>query len=337
MSPPRSRGLLLVCLAAGGCRAILGIGDPYDLPVAGDDGGAPAIPDADASPVEDVGGAVAAPSCAGLPSSCGPAHDDSCCASPLVPGGTFDRHNNRAYPATIGDFRLDRYEITVARMRRYVEAYDLPASRPRPGDGAHPALPGSGWRSEWSELLPANQSVLIDLLSCQDHSWSLSSEDDRRPITCLTYHLAFAFCIWDGGRLPTRAEWSYAAAGGSEQRAYPWAAPGAAVIIDRAHANYGRPCAGCSAKDLIDVGTLPLGNGRWGHADLSGNAWEWNLDGSGSPPVSCHDCALLAAGGSYVISGGSVIDPESSVSVAEGYNSSDGGKRWFLQGARCAR
>jgi formylglycine-generating enzyme required for sulfatase activity len=251
----------------------------------------------------------------------------------FVPGGSFDRHDNPAYPATISSFWLDKYEITVARMRAFVEAY--PLSRPGPGDGENPHLPGSGWRPEWDALVDKTQ--LLTDLNCMDHSWSPLPEDDRRPITCLTYYAAFAFCAWDGGRLPTRAEWSYAAAGGSEQRAYPWSAPGTPGVIDSMHANYGRACAGCSARDLLEVGSLPLGNGRWGHADLAGNVWEWNLDGEGPPSPSCHDCALLAGAGNYIIAGGSVIDPAITTSVANDFNGWDGTQPWFLLGARCAR
>src|SRR5262245_1193869 len=54
------------------------------------------------------------PSCEGLPATCGADGATSCCASALVPGGTFLRDNGVVgeYTATVSDFRLDLYEIT---------------------------------------------------------------------------------------------------------------------------------------------------------------------------------------------------------------------------------
>ena len=62
--------------------------------------------------------------------------------------------------------------------------------------------------------------------------------NESLPINCITWYEAFAFCAWDGGFLPTEAEWNYAAAGGSEQRAYPWSNPPTSTTIDCSHANY---------------------------------------------------------------------------------------------------
>ncbi len=49
-----------------------------------------------------------------------------------------------------------------------------------------------------------------------------AGSNENQPINCVTWYEAFAFCISDGGYLPTAAEWNYAAAGGSDQRAYPF-------------------------------------------------------------------------------------------------------------------
>ena len=84
-------------------------------------------------------------SCNGLPATCGASGNGDCCESPLVTGGTFNRNNDPAYPATISDFRLDKYFVTVGRFRKFVEAY--PESRPKDGDGEHPKIPGSGWQA----------------------------------------------------------------------------------------------------------------------------------------------------------------------------------------------
>ncbi|MGH7434042.1 MAG: hypothetical protein ACRENE_00035, partial [Polyangiaceae bacterium] len=73
------------------------------------------------------------PSCGGLPNTCGPLHDESCCANSLVPGGTFNRDNNASYPATVDSFVLDRFEVTVGRFRKFYAQY--PGNQPAGGSG----------------------------------------------------------------------------------------------------------------------------------------------------------------------------------------------------------
>jgi formylglycine-generating enzyme len=106
--------------------------------------------------------------------------------------------------------------------------------------------------------------------------------NENRPMNCVDWFTAFAFCAWDGGRLPTEAEWEYAAAGGSENRVYPWgnAAPDRTravyecVASGDTHAGFD----GClSLADLPSVGSRPAGAGRWGHHDLAGSLFEMNV------------------------------------------------------------
>jgi formylglycine-generating enzyme required for sulfatase activity len=100
--------------------------------------------------------------------------------------------------------------------------------------------------------------------------------------------------------LPSDAEWNYAASGGSQQRYFPWSKPSTSQFIDTTYASYGTGsytiCLGdgvpaCSVADIHFVGTKPLGNGYWGHADLAGNLTEWVADWNRSATASmCTDC-----------------------------------------------
>ncbi|HRI63028.1 MAG TPA: SUMF1/EgtB/PvdO family nonheme iron enzyme [Polyangium sp.] len=244
-------------------------------------------------------GSCPGPSCEGLPETCGPGKNENCCLSPVVWGGTFSRSNNTDFPATVSDFRLDRFEVTVGRFREFVEAY--PQSKPRAGAGAHPRIDKSGWNAVWDKELPASAEKLRAVVKkCDDPiMWTdKPGAQEDRPMNCLTWYEAFAFCAWDGGRLPTEAEWNYAAAGGREQRAYPWSVPPTAQNPDETYAVYN--CMGggdsrvCDANDLLAVGSKsPKGDGKWGQADLSGSIYEWVLDEGDTYRAPCNDCANI--------------------------------------------
>jgi formylglycine-generating enzyme required for sulfatase activity len=140
-------------------------------------------------------------------------------------------------------------------------------------------------------------------------NWTNSpGTNESRPIVCESWQEAFAFCIWDGGRLATEAERKYAAAGGNEQRVYPWSSPPSSTVIDSSYASYnctgdGSAAGDCAITDLIIVGSKPRGNGRWGHADLAGNVFEWIQDFSADYVVPCNDCADLNNGTWRIIGG----------------------------------
>jgi len=143
------------------------------------------------------------------------------------------------HDTSVSDFRLDKYEVTVGRFRSFFNAYAAwrSAGNPAANAGANPHIVGSGWQSPaWDALLPGDASGLVT--HGGGSTWT-ESEGGREqvPINFVSWYVAFAFCAWDGGRLPTEVEWEYAAAGGSKNRIYPW---GSTPDTDGSHAVYDR-------------------------------------------------------------------------------------------------
>lgn len=283
-----------------------------------------------------------APSCKGLPASCGPSTKGDCCQSLLVAGGRFARGYDGvdfldpADVATVSDFYLDKYEVTVGRFRMFVNAgRGSQESSPGEGAGAHPKIRGSGWNAAWNGKLPLNTAALKAALKCDARyqTWTdTANGNESKPVNCLDWFTAFAFCAWDRGRLATEAEWNYAASGGSEHRYYPWSTPPTSTIIDDSYAVY---CGGSCR--LLNVGSRsPKGDGKWGQSDLGGNVWEWTLDfAGGAYPMPCDDCAAVKKGSYRAFRSGSNDDIAATLrsAVRHIYSPEYRG----VVGARCAR
>jgi len=318
-----------------------------------------ATPCAAATPI-CAGNTCQAPlSCSGLAANCGTSNE-SCCTSPLVTGGSFKRDNDANYPATVSTFRLDKYEVTVGRFRKFVSAV-VGGWTPAAGAGKHTHLNGgaglknsaaagyeAGWDPQWSvDELPANKATWDGgtALGCNAdyQTWTSSSgANETRPINCVSWYKAVAFCIWDGGFLPSEAEWNYAAVGGSAQRAYVWGAtaPGmnANLAVYGCYLNGTGTCSGVT--NIAPVGSIPLGNGLFGQADLAGNVWEHNLDGMTDYAATCDNCAYLDLNGpGYTLParrGGAYDETISEVASSSRGNYPPWWNGW-QNGLRCAR
>ncbi len=297
------------------------------------------------------------PSCVGVAPTCGSTGNQDCCHRATIVGGSFLRSydgvgfTDPSYGATVSSFALDTFEVSVGRFRAFVRAgFGTQVKPPPAGSGAVAGASNSGWSSGDDGNLAADVAALAAGLNCSAsyQTWTdTPSSNESRPINCVTWYEAFAFCVWDGARLPTEAEWNYAAAGGSEQRVYPWSVPASSAGISETNASYwvdpARQCFGdgvngCTLSDLIRVGGKPAGRGRWGHADLGGNVWEWTRDTFNQPygSTNCIDCVDVSRGGMKVIRGGSFFGTSSTL-LASGRSQGAATTRYYTVGIRCAR
>jgi formylglycine-generating enzyme required for sulfatase activity len=239
--------------------------------------------------------------------------NDSCCKSVWSAGGQValgagsaagdtdywpaaSRQEMPEHAEQVGGFFLDKYPVTVSRFQSFLKAWGQ-GWRPRSGSGAHPGITGSGW-NDWGF-----ESGNLRSRNCADN-WG--SSDANEIVGCVSWYEAFAFCIWDGGRLPTEAEWEFAAAGGDEDRLYPWGSEPLPL------GSRWQP----AADDFVfpKVGQSPAKAGRFGHQDLVGLSWEWVLDsyvpGAYESRIACEDCATLQPEGEARVLRGGTADAQ---------------------------
>lgn len=131
-------------------------------------------------------------------------------------------------------------------------------------------------------------------------------ELDQHPINGVSWLQAAAYCEWRGGRLPTEAEWEYAATGGDE-RIFPWGdePPENRACWDGAGNDAGKG----KRSGTQPVGSYPLGASPFGLLDMAGNVYEWIADwyAESLPGGSVINPRGPASGRSCVLRGGSWV------------------------------
>ena len=178
-------------------------------------------------------------------------------ASPVQPG------------VTVGSFALDAYEVTVARFNAFWAVRAASLGSIRSARIAYPGGQSIAWAAAAQDPLPQDSN----------NNWSASSTTrDAHPMNGVDWWLSQEFCVWDGGRLPTEAEWEYAARGRAVEalasgRIYPW---GDTTPLnspcDRAQVY---PCAGADGGGTRRVASFAPSAGLF---DMAGNVREWTAD-----------------------------------------------------------
>ncbi|APR76349.1 serine/threonine protein kinase [Minicystis rosea] len=242
---------------------------------------------------------------------------ESCCTRLFVPAGTYA--DKKAGQVHVGDFYLDKYELTVGRVRAWVDA-----GSPAPAPGTVLGKDSNGRDVRWSAQWKVMSEARLHGWERYD-TWRVGQVD--LPKNFIDWYTSAAVCAFAGGRLPDDAEWHYAAAGGDENRMFPWGS--APQTPERAVYNcMGDGNQSCSLKDVLAVGSRPLGAGRWGHMDLAGSMFEWTMDG-------IDDEGTVARGGGFCYIGG--IDRRSKpISTVDNARRDPPASVSHMVGARCA-
>jgi eukaryotic-like serine/threonine-protein kinase len=239
-------------------------------------GSGPTTPIASATPAAPP--PSAAPPVVALPKSC----PDKMAR---IDGGKFfmgsddkdaDPDERPAHQVTLSPFCIDLNEITTAE---YKACSDVGECKRAP------------FEVEWKDIRPLEKKAFSPL--CNGNH----PERAQHPINCVDWDMGAAYCAWVKKRLPTEAEWEFAARG-PDGRRYPWGDE----PPDKTRMNAcGKECLAWGAKVGVDmgvhgkgmypdddgfpatapVGSFPEGKSRYGLLDVVGNVWEWTSDWEG--------------------------------------------------------
>jgi len=176
-----------------------------------------------------------------------------------IEGGSFDMGSNDGdsdekpvHSVTVPTFEMTKTAVTFRQYRACVSAGGCTPAHV--DDGTCWVWTGSGGEQD---TLPS------------------SFQGDSQPVVCVDWDQAQAFARWAGGRLPSEAEWEYAARSGGRDWKYPWGNEDA--TCERAVMNDGSGY-GCGRDSTWPVCSKPSGNTTDGLCDMAGNVWEWVQD-----------------------------------------------------------
>ncbi|MGA9116055.1 MAG: formylglycine-generating enzyme family protein [Bacteroidota bacterium] len=241
----------------------------------------------------------------------------------LVEGGWFemgsndgDRDEKPVHRVYVSSFHMDRYEVTVGEFGRFVEATSYRTDAEKEGysvifDGSRlEQLKGINWRHN-------------------SRGEEAKGEGLRHPVVHVSWNDASAYARWAKKRLPTEAEWEYAARGGSRSRGYTYSGSNTPGDVAWYNENSGGRTHPVGQKQPNELRLY----------DMSGNVMEWCADRYGADYYGKspeRDSKGPTSGGSRVVRGGSWYSGAQYLRSSDRFRSFSS-VRGLYNGFRCSR